>query len=60
MNKLKERMSRRSTVNKTLSLPITTFAMMEEICQKEGYQNYEECIVKVFSKHYQALGLGLP
>jgi len=56
----KSKMGRRSIVSKTMCFPLATFAMIEELCNKSGYQNYEECITKILSKEYFKLGLGLP
>jgi len=55
MSKLKK-----DTVSKTISLPISYYAMMEEIKNKVGIENFEECIKYCTSKVYTQLGLGLP
>jgi len=51
---------RREKVNKTISLPISYYAMMEEIKQKIGIESYEKCIEHCVSKEYEKLGLGIP
>jgi len=55
MNKLKK-----DTVSKTISLPISYYAMMEEIKNKIGLDSFEDCIKHCTSKVYTQLGLGLP
>jgi len=47
-------------VSKTISLPITYYAMMEEIKQKKGIETYEECIQHCVSRVYDLEGLGIP
>jgi len=49
-----------NTVNKTISLPITYFAMMEEIKKKKGIISFEKCIEHCVSRVYELEGLGLP
>lgn len=49
---------RRSTTSKTLSMPISFWAQCEEICQKVGFANYEECLAKTISERYVKEGLG--
>jgi len=53
-------MTKKDAVSKTISLPISYYAMMEEIKQKKGIESFEECIKYCTSEIYTKLGLGLP
>jgi len=52
--------SKKDSVSKTISLPISYYAMMEEIKRKEGIESFEECIKFCTSKVYTQMGLGTP
>jgi len=52
--------SKKDSVSKTISLPISYFAMMEEIKNKQGIETFEDCIKFCTSRVYTQLGLGLP
>jgi len=47
-------------VSKTISLPISYYAMMEEIKQKKGIDSYEKCIEHCVSRVYELEHLGIP
>ncbi len=50
--------TKESKTSKTLSLPISTWAQMEQIRSKKGYKDFEETIIKIFSEQYVSLGFG--
>jgi len=51
---------KKDSVSKTISLPISYYAMMEEIKQKKGIESFEKCIEFCVSEQYTKLGLGIP
>jgi len=51
---------KKDTVSKTISLPITYFAMMQELMNKKGIESFEKCIEDCVSRIYTQEGLGLP
>jgi len=51
---------KKDTVSKTISLPLSYYAMMEEIKQKKGIESFEKCIEFCVSEQYTKLGLGIP
>jgi len=51
---------KKDTVSKTISLPITYFAMMQEIMNKKGIDSFEKCIEWCVSRVYTVEGLGIP
>jgi len=53
-------MKKKEMVSKTISLPITYYAMMEEIKQKKGIGTYEECIQHCISRVYELENIGIP
>jgi len=48
-----------STTSKTLSLPITTWAQLEQIRTHHGWLDFETTIIKIAAEKYQADGFGL-
>jgi len=59
-NKKREiKTSKLSTTSKTLSLSISTWAQIEQIRSKYGYDSFEQCIAHVFGKAYVDEGFGL-
>jgi len=52
--------SKISTTSKTLSLPISTWAAIEQVRQAINQPTFETAVTAVFEEKYQALGFGLP
>jgi len=50
---------KKQRVSKTISLPITHFAMMQEIMNKKGIESFEKCIEVCVSRVYTQEGLGI-
>jgi len=51
--------SKKDLVSKTISLPISYYAMMQEIKNKKGIESFEKCIEFCVSEQYTKLGLGV-
>jgi len=51
---------KKPTVSKTISLPVTFFAMAQQIMDKKGMESFEECIGFCVSRIYTQEGFGIP
>jgi len=52
--------TKESTTSKTLSLPITTWAQLEQIRTAHRLKDFEHTIMRIASEEYTKLGFGLP
>jgi len=56
----KSKSTRISKVSKTLNMPLTFFAQLEEIRNKLGRSDFEDTLIIIVNDKYRELGFGLP
>lgn len=56
----KSKTNRVSKVSKTLNMPLTFFAQLEQIRSKLGRADFEDTLILIVNERYEKEGFGLP